>query len=117
MLTAADGREALAIAAQHPGPIDLVMSDVVMPGISGLEVIERMAQLRPRARVILISGYADDAIAAYGVMDPSITLINKPFQLHELTQRVREVLDARRLTLAAHRKSARLHRKSPRLRM
>jgi PAS domain S-box-containing protein len=93
VLMAADGREALAIAAQHPGPIDLVMSDVVMPGISGLEVIERLAQLRPRARVILISGYADEAIAAYGVMDPSITLINKPFQLHELTQRVREVLD------------------------
>ncbi len=99
VLTAADGREALAIAAQHPGPIDLVMSDVVMPGISGLEVIERLAQLRPRARVMLISGYADDAIAAYGVMDPSITLINKPFQLHDLTRRVREVLDTRRLTL------------------
>jgi two-component system cell cycle sensor histidine kinase/response regulator CckA len=73
-----------------------VMSDVVMPGISGLEVIERLAQLRPRARVMLISGYADDAIAAYGVLDPSITLINKPFQLHELTQRVREVLDTTR---------------------
>jgi two-component system, cell cycle sensor histidine kinase and response regulator CckA len=93
VLEAADGREALTIASSHPGPIDLVMSDVVMPGISGLEVIDRMSQLRPRARAILISGYADDAIAAYGVMDPSITLINKPFQLHELTQRVREVLD------------------------
>jgi two-component system cell cycle sensor histidine kinase/response regulator CckA len=94
VLVAADGNEALTIASGHPGPIDLVMSDVVMPGISGLEVIDRMSHLRPRARVILISGYADDAIAAYGVMDPSIALINKPFQLHELTRRVREVLDA-----------------------
>jgi CheY-like chemotaxis protein len=94
VLMAADGCEALAIAAQHAGPIDLVLSDVVLPGIGGLEVIERMAEVRPRARVMLMSGYADDAIAAYGVLDPSITLINKPFQLHELTQSVREVLDA-----------------------
>ena len=94
VLQAENGHDALTIASSHPGPIDLVMSDVVMPGISGLEVADRVAQLRPRVRVILISGYADDAIAAYGVMDPSITLINKPFQLHELTQRVREVLDA-----------------------
>ena len=111
VLMAADGREALALAAQHPGPIDLVMSDVVMPGISGLEVIGRLAQLRPRARVILISGYADEAIATYGVMDPSITLINKPFQLHELTQRVREVLDA------AHPEKDNAAVQSPRLRM
>jgi DNA-binding response OmpR family regulator len=111
VLMASDGHEALAIAAQHPGPIDLVMSDVVMPGISGLEVVERLSQLRPRARVMLISGYADDAIAAYGVMNPSITLINKPFQLHELTRRIREVLDAAR----PENSSAAVQ--SPRLRM
>ena len=61
-----------------------------------------MSQLRPRARAMLISGYADDAIAAYGVMDPSITLISKPFQLHELTRRVREVLDAAPPAATAH---------------
>ena len=65
-------------------------------------MVERLRARRPRVRVILISGYADDAIAAYGVMDPSITLINKPFQLHELTQRVREVLDAAPRDAAKH---------------
>ena len=73
---------------------------------------------------MLISGYADDAIAAYGVMDPSITLINKPFQLHELTRRVREVLDAAPPDATEHSRAARhapralrSQSRSPRLRM
>jgi two-component system, cell cycle sensor histidine kinase and response regulator CckA len=103
LLVAGTGEEALAIAERHEGPIDLVMSDIVLPGMSGLELVDRMAKARPRAKVLLMSGYADETIARHGVLDPAVPFLQKPFQLHDLTHRVREVLD----TGVASRASAR----------
>jgi two-component system cell cycle sensor histidine kinase/response regulator CckA len=93
VLVAADAEEALALAEKRQGPIDLVITDVVLPGISGLELIERMAYLHPESRTIAMSGYASEVIARHGALTPGVTFVQKPFQLHELTRRIREVLD------------------------
>jgi len=92
-LLAADGEEAVRIANDHEGPIHLVLSDVVMPGMSGPEAVHRIAQARPDAAVVLTSGYSDDAVARHGGRDPRWHYLAKPFSGAELRQRVRDVLD------------------------
>ena len=94
VLAAASAAEALELVASHPGPIPLVITDVIMPGMSGGELAERVAALRPEARVIFVSGYTDDTIAHHGVLDPGVHFLQKPFTLDALARKVREVLDA-----------------------
>jgi CheY-like chemotaxis protein len=94
VLAAADGPEALQMAERHAGTIHILVTDVVMPGMSGREVGRRLAAGRPEMRVLYLSGYADDSIVRHGVLEPGLAFLQKPFTPETLTRRVREVLDA-----------------------
>ena len=93
VLVAANGRDAERVAGQHEGPIHLLMTDVVMPGMNGREVAERLAAARAGVRVLYLSGYTDDAIVHHGVLEPGVAFLQKPFTPAVLGRRVREVLD------------------------
>jgi len=93
ILEARHGEEALLICEQHAGPIHLMMTDVVMPGMSGPELAERLAPLHPEMKVLYMSGYTDNAIIHHSVVDAGTAFLQKPFTLEILTRKVREVLD------------------------
>ena len=94
VLTAADPAAALTLSDRHPGPIHLLLTDVVMPEMSGRELCQRLKSLRPRTRVLYMSGYTDEALGRHGVLEPGTFLLQKPFRVGALGQKVREVLDA-----------------------
>ena len=94
VLVAANGRDAERVAGQHEGPIHLLMTDVVMPGMNGREVAERLAAARAGVRVLYLSGYTDDAIVHHGVLEPGVAFLQKPFTPAVLGRKVREVLDS-----------------------
>jgi CheY-like chemotaxis protein len=94
VLDAKDGAEALQIAGRHQGPIHLLLTDVVMPGMSGRELAERLASRRPEMKVLFVSGYTDDAIVHYGISNRDTSFLQKPFSLDALTRKVRELLEA-----------------------
>src|SRR2546426_1358700 len=94
VLTAANGTAALQAAALHPGPIHLLLSDVVMPGISGREVSRLLTPTRLSMRTLYVSGYTDESIVQHGVLEPGVEFLQKPFTAEGLLRRVREVLDA-----------------------
>jgi signal transduction histidine kinase/CheY-like chemotaxis protein len=94
VLEAASGDMALEVARSETGPIHLVVTDVVMPGMSGRELWDHLRVLRPNSRVLFMSGYTDDVIARHGVLEPGIAFLQKPFTPLGLAQKVREVLDA-----------------------
>jgi two-component system cell cycle sensor histidine kinase/response regulator CckA len=83
-----------AIAAEHPGPIDLLLTDVVMPGGNGTELAARICQVRPAVKVILMTGYAQESIAHRGALNEGIILVEKPFSPNLLLTRVRMALDS-----------------------
>jgi len=93
VLDAKGGDEAIRLCHAHPGPIDLLLTDVVMPEISGKEVADRLLELRPSIRVLYMSGYTDEAIVQHGVLDANVKFIQKPFTWVGLTRKVREVLN------------------------
>ncbi len=101
ILEAANGEEALQIAKKHSGDIHLLLTDVVLPGINGMEVSERLKALRPIVKVLFVSGYTADVIARRGVLNPGVSLLDKPFTPDNLASKVREVL-AGPLTLGLH---------------
>jgi two-component system cell cycle sensor histidine kinase/response regulator CckA len=86
VLEAGHGPEALEVAARFEGTIDLMLTDVVMPGMSGPELAGRLVAARPDVRVVYMSGYTDDAIGQRGVLDEGVTLIEKPFTPAALTE-------------------------------
>jgi len=92
VLEAFDGDEALSVVKQHLGQIDLLVTDVIMPGLNGKELSERLKELRPNLKVLFISGYTADVIANRGVLDPGVAFLHKPFGQEELARKVREVL-------------------------
>lgn len=94
ILEAADGAAAVQICVAHKGPIHLLLTDVIMPGMNGHQVAERVVSLRPMTRVLYMSGYTENAIGHNGTLDEGINLLQKPFTLLALKERVREVLDA-----------------------
>ncbi|MCC6214762.1 MAG: PAS domain S-box protein [Polyangiaceae bacterium] len=94
VLVGTDGADALEVARRYPDPIDLVVTDVVMPRLSGRELVERLKELRPAARALFMSGYADDAIGYHGILEPGVRFIGKPFTLDAFLREVREALDA-----------------------
>ncbi len=95
VIAAEDAERALDVAAAHEGPIALVITDVVMPGLSGPAAAERLKVLRPDIRVLFMSGYTDEAIGRQGVIGRETHFIQKPFSADALLRKVREVLDQR----------------------
>jgi PAS domain S-box-containing protein len=106
VLTAADADEALMKSAQHAGDIQLLLTDVVMPGMSGRVLARELAKTRPTIEVVYMSGYTDNAIVHHGVLDAGTHFLAKPFTLAGLTQKVREVLDIGVTNLANGREQA-----------
>jgi len=94
VLVADDASHALRLAAQADVVIDLLLSDVVMPQMSGAELAKRLATLRPRVKVLCMSGYTDDSIVRHGVLESQIAYLQKPFTPESLARKVRGVLDA-----------------------
>jgi two-component system, cell cycle sensor histidine kinase and response regulator CckA len=92
VLEAENGDAGLAVAAGHEGPIDLVISDVVMPGTGGRELVQRLAESRPEIKVLYLSGYTEDAIMSEGPAENGRAFLQKPFTLQNLSRTVREVL-------------------------
>ncbi|MGQ9645605.1 MAG: PAS domain S-box protein [Thermodesulfobacteriota bacterium] len=94
VLEASDGKEALKVVRENAGKkIDLLLTDVVMPGMSGRELAEALGLRHPKMKVLYMSGYTDDAIVHHGVLEEGINYIQKPFTLDALARKVREVLD------------------------
>lgn len=93
VLDAPNGLEALRVAGNHAGPIHLLLTDVVMPGLGGRELAERFQTLRPAAKVMYLSGYTDDAIVRHGILQDTVIFLQKPFTAVTLTQKVREALE------------------------
>ncbi len=92
VLEAKDAFQALEISKQTQGHIDLLLTDVIMPGMSGRTLADSLSPLRPQMKVLYMSGYSDGAIAKQGVLEPGISVLRKPFTKDELTRRVEEVL-------------------------
>jgi len=88
-----EGESALAVAREHKGDLQLLVTDVVMPGMNGKELADRLTAERPDLRVLYISGYAEHAVVRQGVLVEGIAFLSKPFDLSELARTVREVLD------------------------
>ena len=94
VLACEDGASALALAARTER-LDLLLTDVIMPGMNGRELANRLRRERPGVGVVFISGYTGDVLDAQGSLDPGEELIAKPFEVGELAQRVRRALDRR----------------------
>lgn len=92
VLSAAMGERALQVAADYRGQIDLLVTDVIMPGMNGRELRDRLSEARPGMRCLFISGYPADSITQGGVLEEGVQFLQKPFEVDELTRRVREVL-------------------------
>jgi len=92
VIEAEDGHTALELAAMHVGPIHLLLTDVVMPGISGRELAERVSQIRPGIKIIYMSGYTDQAVVHHGILRNDAVLLQKPFTLMTLAGKLREML-------------------------
>ena len=93
LVEAESGEEALRAAAGCPETIHLMVTDVVLPGMTGKDLAERLQPARPDMKVLFASGYAENVIAHRGVINPGIRYLPKPYAPHELAVRVREVLD------------------------
>jgi CheY-like chemotaxis protein len=94
VLDTARGEEAVRLCSESKSAIDLLLTDVVMPQISGKEVADRVTAVTPGLKVLFMSGYTDEAIVHHGVLDANVEFIQKPFTPLALARRVREVLDA-----------------------
>jgi len=95
LLEASDGTDALRIAKEYGGEIDLVLTDVVLPGINGKELSERLQELRPGLKVLFTSGYTADAIGDRGILAEGLAYIPKPFSGGEMAAKIRDVLRSR----------------------
>ena len=93
VIPAQHGREAMDIATKEEGHIDLVLTDIVMPGMNGRGLVERLAGIRPHIKSLYMSGYTDDDIVRRGFIEPSKSFLQKPFTSEALLQTVRKVLD------------------------
>ena len=96
VVTAANPDEALAVAREFKGPIQLMVTDIVMPGMSGLQLAERLNPTRPDMKVLFVSGYTNDAIGHQGVLDPGTAFLQKPFTPNALARKVRRSSRRRR---------------------
>ena len=95
VLEASSGADALEVIRRHEGTIDLLLIDVVLPGMNGRELAARVGQALPGVKVLYTSGYANDAILRHGVLDDDSLFLSKPYSPTELREKVREVLAVR----------------------
>jgi len=102
VLDAQDGESALEIARTHAGPIHALITDVVMPGLSGRELGERMSDIRPGIKVLYMSGYTDQSAFRNGILDKGAELLQKPFGMSTLASKLREVLSAQLASQLRH---------------
>ena len=93
VLVATDGPDAIGVCSRHEGPVHLILTDVVMPGMNGRELYETLAPSHPDAKVLYMSGYTDDAVIQRGILHTGTAYLQKPFLPETLAQKVREVLD------------------------
>jgi two-component system cell cycle sensor histidine kinase/response regulator CckA len=98
VLSADDGRHALELAARNGGPIDLLITDVVMPGLGGQELARELRQVHPGLRVLYLSGYTDDVASLSQTLDERTRFLAKPFLPAQLTQLVASLLERKRAT-------------------
>jgi CheY-like chemotaxis protein len=96
VLEAADGKAALRLSREFAGPLDLLLTDVVMPGMTGRELADRLLELRPHTRVLFVSGYTEGAISYRGVLQSEVAYLQKPFTPQGLAQKVRATLGPRK---------------------
>jgi CheY-like chemotaxis protein len=94
VLEASHGNEALEVCDKFEGPIHLMVTDVIMPQMSGRELAERLAIMRPEMRVLYMSGYPDNTIVQHGVLEPGTAFLQKPFTINALELKVREILNS-----------------------
>ncbi len=94
VIEAADGAVAMQIAVAHEAIIHLLLTDVIMPGMNGRELAQRIAEIRPNVKILYMSGYTENVIGHNGMLDAGVRLLQKPFNLRDLKSKVREVLDA-----------------------
>ena len=93
LLVAEDGKSALRIVEEYPNPIHIMVTDVVMPGMSGKELSDRLSPKYPDMKVLYMSGYMDEAIEHHGVINKGLHIAEKPFTRDSLLSKVRSVLD------------------------
>jgi two-component system, cell cycle sensor histidine kinase and response regulator CckA len=94
VLVARDGEEGIRLAENHTGPIDLIITDIVMPRMGGRELVERVVTARPTIRALYLSGYTDEAVMRHGVLEAGAAFLQKPFTARQLMTKVRQILDA-----------------------
>ena len=94
VIEAADGAVAMQIAVAHEATIHLLLTDVIMPGMNGRELAQRISEIRPNVKILYMSGYTENVIGHNGMLDAGVRLLQKPFNLRDLKSKVREVLDA-----------------------
>jgi two-component system, cell cycle sensor histidine kinase and response regulator CckA len=94
VIVAADGHTAIELASMRKGPIHLLVTDMVMPGIGGRELAERVLAIRPEIKILYMSGYTDQAVVHQGILGTDAPLLQKPFTLATLTTKLREILAA-----------------------
>jgi len=95
VIDAADGAVAMQIAVAQEGVIHLLLTDVIMPGMNGRELAQRISEIRPNVKILYMSGYTENVIGRNGMLDAGIRLLQKPFTLRDLKSKVREVLDSK----------------------
>jgi CheY-like chemotaxis protein len=94
VLAASSGPEALELVMRHPGAIDALVTDVIMPQMSGRELAEQLVRLRPGLKVLYVSGYTDDSILHHGVLEPGVFFLEKPFTPEAILRKLGRVLAA-----------------------
>ncbi|HZK48621.1 MAG TPA: response regulator, partial [Thermoleophilia bacterium] len=96
VLSAADGEEAFRLGTEYPGPLDLLLTDLVMPGLRGEELYRRLSERRPGLRVLLMSGYPADDVVKGEIESGAVPFLAKPFTRDQLLRKVREVIESPR---------------------